>query len=717
MTAQPLAAEPPAGAGTAAPAPGFDAAAVADLDRAARVETRRLRRGALGLALLIALAPPVLQAYFGAQAIREALRIQGENMADDLSVLAGIKPETWRHERNALAALLEVSVKRKAIDGALLRDSHGSEIVVAGAPLNGVLFVRELPVLDSGVQVATLVVHRSSTMFSASVLQAALIGVLLGLATWWLVARVVLARLESTVAQLQRARVEAERAGRARTAFLATMSHEIRTPMNGVIGMTSLLLVTPLESAQRHYVDVIRSSGDALLTVINDILEFTKIESADVALEPQRFQAETVADDVLALLAPMANAKHLELACRAVPGVPEWVEADATRLRQVLVNIVANAIKFTEQGEVVVSVDCPAPGRLRYAVSDTGIGMSAEQMALVFDPFVQADVSTTRRFGGTGLGLAISRRLARLMGGDVGVRSALGQGSTFEIEIAAAAVDAPATPAPTAALDSLLGLRVLLVDDNRTNLEIVQTLVRGWGMRPHALTDPRAAVALLRAGEVFDLAVLDFNMPHLDGATLARELRALQPALPMILLSSSEGADEVHALFAARLHKPVRRRLLLETLLGVLGDDAAAHAAVLSQTLPASLDALREHQAMHVLVVEDNPVNAIVVRTMLERLGYSSDLAGSGVEAVQALQRQPYDLVFMDMLMPDMDGLEATRRIRALAPAAQPRIVALTANVMQEDREACRRAGMDGFLAKPITLVDLQRCLTEAARG
>lgn len=679
------------------------------------METRRLRRGAVVLALLIALVPPAMQAYFGARAIDQALHYAAEDAADDASSLVGLRPDTWRHEHNALKAMLAKATAAKAVSGAILLDLDGNMIVATGEPFSRTRFTRQAHVLDSGVRVATLTMFRTPSVWAAEVIQGALLGVLLGLATWWLVARLALKRLESTIAQLQRARGDAERAGRARTAFLATMSHEIRTPMNGVIGMTSLLLDTPLAAAQKHYVDVIRSSGDALLTVINDILEFTKIESADIALEPQRFQTETLAEEVLSLLAPAADAKHLELACQVAPGVPEWIEADATRLRQVLVNVVANAVKFTERGEIVVSIDCPAPGRVRYAVRDTGIGMSAVQMSAVFDPFIQADVSTTRRFGGTGLGLAISRRLARLMGGEVRVQSMLGQGSNFEIEIAAVAVDAPAAPGPSVTLESLFGLRVLVVDDNRTNLEIVQSLVLAWGMQPHALTDPRAAIALLRTGQKFDLAVLDFNMPHLDGAALARALRALQPELPMILLSSSEGADEAHALFAARLHKPVRRRLLLETVLGVLGDDAAAHAAALSLTVPASLDAARAHHALRVLVVEDNPVNAIVVRTMLERLGYSSELAGSGVEAIQAMQRQTYDLVLMDMLMPEMDGLEATRRIRAMTLAVQPRVVALTANVMQEDRDACQRAGMDDFLAKPITLVDLQRCLAQYA--
>jgi signal transduction histidine kinase/CheY-like chemotaxis protein len=706
-SAAPVALEPPERAG------GW-----AQVDRAARDGTRRLRIGAVLLSCLVAVSLPALNVYLGVQAIQEALHIEGDTLADAFSELASNKPEAWTFERNRLAGVLNVSTKRGAISGAVLRGTDGHELATAGEPLTALSLRHETQALDSGVRVATVLVYASAAALALSTAQAAAVGTAFGLAIWWLLVRVALARLEVTVAQLQRARTEAERAGQARTAFLATMSHEIRTPMNGVIGMTSLLLDTPMSTTQRHYVDVIRNSGDSLLTVINDILEFTKIESAEIALEPQSFQPELLAEEVLALLAPAADQKGLELACKLLPGVPEWVEADVTRLRQVVINLVANAIKFTPGGEVLVSIDAPRPGRLRYTVRDTGIGMTAAQAASVFDPFVQADTSTTRRFGGTGLGLAISRRLARLMQGDVTVQSVVGRGSVFEVEIAAVATEAPAFTGIAATLDSLHGVRVLLVDDNQTNLEILQTMVQTWGMRPCAVNDPRQALALVREGQDFDLAVLDFNMPRQDGAALARELRALRPALPMVLLSSNRGAQSVDAVFAAHLHKPIRRRLLLETLLGVLGDDQAAQASEFSMSVPSALDSLRESRSLRVLVVEDDAVNAVVVRTMLERLGTCSDLADNGVEAIAALERQAYDLVFMDMQMPDMDGLEVTRRVRRLRLARQPCIVALTANVLSEDRLACHAAGMDGFLAKPVTLVDLQSCLSKfAPRG
>ena len=688
------------------------------LDAVVQQTIRRLRAGALWLALAIALSLPASRLYFGLQAKLTGLDVEVEQTADELSRRAGSRPDSWAFERNALAAMLEIVVRRGNVSAARLTDAAQHELAGAGAWVPGRWMQRQATVFDSGVPVATLHLQATSASLLAGAVQGGVVGLLLAAAVWWLIARVALQSLERTFSGLQRARRDAETAGKARSSFMATMSHEIRTPMNGVIGMTSLLLETGLNKTQRHYVDVIRSSGDALLTVINDILEFSKVESGLLLLEPQAFQPGVLAEDVLMLLSHAASQKRLELLCRLDPDVPAWLVADATRLRRVLVNLVGNAVKFTDAGEVLVSIGCPSPGRLRYSVRDTGIGMTAEQARTIFDPFVQADASTTRRFGGTGLGLAISQRLVALMGGSIAATSAEQQGSTFTIEIAASATAAPASAPAPIALDSLLGKRVLLVDNHATNLEIVTTLATGWGMQAVAVDDPLQSLQVFGDGSGFDIAVLDFNMPGMDGAELARRLHALRPDMPLLLLSSSDGAEAASHLFSARLNKPVRRMHLLEALLAALSREVLIDTAptTLSGTLPLD-DRVDRLSSTRVLVVEDNPVNAVVVRTMLERLGFLSEHASSGLEALQAVRRQGYDLVLMDMLMPEMDGLEATRQIRATALEQQPYILAFTANVMAEDRAACTAAGMNAFIGKPVRLSDLERCLAEFARA
>jgi CheY-like chemotaxis protein len=430
---------------------------------------------------------------------------------------------------------------------------------------------------------------------------------------------------------LQAARDAAIRAGEARKTFLATMSHEIRTPMNGVIGMTSLLRDTPMNEEQRRYVEVIRSSGESLLRVINEILEFAKIESDRIVLEPHIFQPIVLAEEVLVLLEPLSRHKQIKLVLEAGPGVPPWVEADINRLRQVLVNLVGNAIKFSERGPIRVRVECPAAGRLAFIVQDNGIGMSPEQIQVVFDPFVQADASTGRRFGGTGLGLAISSRLVKMMDGTLRVQSELGRGSTFTAEVQAAPAQAPQGRSPSAGFEVLGGKSVLIVDGRAAKVEIAETMGRS------------------------------------------------------VLSGTPTGAADMLS--------------------------QSAHDGSRPATGAPSLANLR------VLVAEDNAVNAMVISAMLQRLGVACDMAGNGLEAVEAVERQHYDIVFMDMQMPELDGLGATRRVRANRALRQPFIVALTANAMIEDRVRCLAAGMNDFMAKPLQLHDLERCLVALTRN